>query len=103
MLVQNNAFKYLKQYSNLVERISILDNEKLDVDEYEKFKETERIKEIKQINEQTKQQEKTNKFSKLISILAVALISILSLLSLSLYKNNIIRTQSNKLLEEKNE
>lgn len=102
MLEKNNAFTYLKQYSNLVERISILDNEKLDVDEYEKFKESERIKEIKQINEETKQQEKTNKFSKLISILAIALISILSLLSLSLYKNNIIRTQSNKLLEEKN-
>jgi signal transduction histidine kinase/CheY-like chemotaxis protein len=102
MLDKNNAYTYLKQHSNLEESISISDNEKLDVDDYEKFKESERLKEIKQSNEDAKQQEKTNKFSKLISILAIALISILSLLSLSLYKNNIIRTQSNKLLEEKN-
>jgi signal transduction histidine kinase/response regulator RpfG family c-di-GMP phosphodiesterase len=102
MLDKNNAYTYLKQHSNLKESISISDNEKLDVDDYEKFKESERKKELKQINDEAKQQEKTNKFSKLISILAIALISILSLLSLSLYKNNIIRTQSNKLLEEKN-
>ncbi len=102
MLDKNNAYTYLKQHSNLKESISLLDNEKLGVDDYEKFKESERLKEIKQINEETKQQEKANKFSKLISILAIALISILSLLSLALYKNNIIRTQSNQLLEEKN-
>lgn len=102
MLDENNAYSYLKQHANLIESISISDNEKLDVDDYEKFKESERKKELKQISEEAKQREKTNKFSKLISILAIALISILSLLSLSLYKNNIIRTQSNKLLEEKN-
>jgi len=102
MLDKNNAYTYLKQHSNLKESISLLDNEKLGVDDYEKFKESERIKEIQQINEETKEQEKANKFSKLISILAIALISILSLLSLALYKNNIIRTQSNQLLEEKN-
>src|SRR5690606_26172488 len=45
---------------------------------------------------------KESKFSKLISILSLALISILSLLSLSLYRNNIIRSQSNLLLKEKN-
>ncbi len=102
MLDKNNAYTYLKQHSNLKENISLLDNEKLGVDDYEEFKESERLKEIKQINEETKQQEKASKFSKLISILAIALISILSLLSLALYKNNIIRTQSNQLLEEKN-
>lgn len=102
MLDKNNAYSFLKQYSNLKENISILDNKKLGVDDYEKFKESERLKEIEQINEETKEQAKANKFSKLISILAIALISILSLLSLSLYKNNIIRTQSNKLLEDKN-
>jgi signal transduction histidine kinase len=42
-------------------------------------------------------------FSKLISIMAAAIISILSLLSLSLYKNNIIRQNSNALLREKNQ
>jgi signal transduction histidine kinase len=102
MLDKNNAYTYLKQHSNLKENISLLDNEKLGIDDYEKFKESERKKEIEQINEETKQQEKASKFSKLISILAIALISILSLLSLALYKNNIIRTQSNQLLEEKN-
>ncbi|WP_304199127.1 ATP-binding protein [Flavobacterium alvei] len=102
MLDRNSAYSYLKQHTNLKESISIIDNEKLGVDDYENFKESERLKEIKQINEEAKQQEKASKFSKLISILAIALISILSLLSLSLYKNNIIRTQSNKLLEEKN-
>lgn len=102
LLDKNNAYFYLKQYSNLEETISISDNKKLGVDDYEKFKESERLKEIKRTNAEAEKQEKTNKFSKLISILAIALISILSLLSLSLYKNNIIRTQSNKLLEEKN-
>ena len=102
MLDKNNAYTYLKQYSNLKESISLIDNEKLGVDDYEKFKESERLKEVAAINKENIQQEKTSKFSKLISILAIALISILSLLSLSLYKNNIIRTQSNLLLEEKN-
>jgi len=102
MLDKSNAYSYLKQHTNLKESIAISDNEKLGVDDYEKFKESERLKEIEQINSENKQQEKASKFSKLISILAIALISILSLLSLALYKNNIIRTQSNKLLEEKN-
>lgn len=102
LLDKNNAYFYLKQHLNLKETISITDNIKLGVDDYEKFKETEKIKEAKRKHLEAEKQEKTNKFSKLISILAIALISILSLLSLSLYKNNIIRTQSNKLLEEKN-
>lgn len=46
--------------------------------------------------------QKNLQFSKLISILSIALISILSLLSLSLYKNNKIRINTNKLLQEKN-
>lgn len=102
LLDKSSAYSYLKQHTNLKESIAIQDNEKLGIDDFEKFKETERLKEIEQINLENKQQEKANKFSKLISILAIALISILSLLSLALYKNNIIRTQSNQLLEEKN-
>ena len=101
-LDKNNAYSYLKQHLNLKESISILNNERLGIDDYDKFKETERLKELAQIDRDNKQQEKTSKFSKLISILAIALISILSLLSLSLYKNNIIRTQSNLMLKEKN-
>lgn len=102
MLDKNNAYTYLKQHTNLKESISLLDNEKLGVDDYEKFKESERLEEIARINKENIQKAKTSKFSRLISILAIALISILSLLSLSLYKNNIIRTRSNLLLEEKN-
>lgn len=102
MLDKNNAYSFLKQHTNLEESISISDNEKLGVNDYDEFKESERLKEVAQANIVAKQQESANKFSKLISILAIALISILSLLSLSLYKNNIIRTQSNLLLEEKN-
>lgn len=101
-LDKNNAYSYLKQHLNLKESITILNNDRLGIDDYDKFKETERLKELAQIDRDTKQQEKTSKFSKLISILAIALISILSLLSLSLYKNNIIRTQSNLMLKEKN-
>ena len=64
----------MKQHSNLEETISITDNIKLGVDDYEKFKESERIKEAKKIHIEAEKQEKTNKFSKLISILAIALI-----------------------------
>lgn len=101
-LDKNNAYVYLKQHLNLKERITILNNERLGIDDYKKFKESERLKEIQQINDDSKEQEKATRFSKLISILAIALISILSLLSLSLYKNNINRNQSNLLLQEKN-
>ncbi|MFV5684391.1 hypothetical protein ACM55I_03000 [Flavobacterium sp. GB2R13] len=101
MLDKNNAYSYLKQHLNLNESISILNNERLGIDDYDKFKESERLKELAQVNQENKQQEKASKFSKLISILAIALISILSSLSLSLYKNNIIRTQSNQMLKEK--
>lgn len=102
ILDKNNAYFYLKQHLNLKESISILNNKRLEIDDYDKFKESERLKEISQNVNKNRQQEKANKFSKLISILAIALISILSLLSLSLYKNNIIRTQSNLMLKEKN-
>ncbi|MDN3678688.1 histidine kinase dimerization/phospho-acceptor domain-containing protein [Flavobacterium paronense] len=60
------------------------------------------MKAIEQMTKEYEAQQKTNKFAKLISILAIALITILSLLSLSLYKNNIIRSQSNNILKEKN-
>ncbi|TDD96999.1 tetratricopeptide repeat-containing hybrid sensor histidine kinase/response regulator [Flavobacterium cellulosilyticum] len=102
ILDKSNAYFNLKQYNILKESISILDNERLGIDEYENFKELERAKELEILKKENIQKEKNNKFSKLISILAIALISILSLLSLALYKNNIIRKQSNLLLEEKN-
>jgi signal transduction histidine kinase/CheY-like chemotaxis protein len=102
MLDKSKAFSSLKQHLNLKESISILNNKKLGIDDYEKFKETVRSREIVQLQQQNKEKLKAAKFSKLISILAIALITILSLLSLSLYKNNIIRIKSNLLLKEKN-
>ena len=102
ILDKSTAYSYLKQHLNLKERITIRNNKRLGIDDYTKFKQSQRLKEIIQNNNEIKEQEKTSKFSKLISILAIALISILSLLSLSLYKNNIIRNQSNLLLQEKN-
>lgn len=101
-LDKSNAYSYLKQYLNLKESLNLLNNEKLGIDDYENFKETQRVAKEAKINKQKKEDEKTNKFSKLINILAIALISILSLLSLSLYKNNIIRNKTNLLLKEKN-
>ncbi|MET0760411.1 MAG: ATP-binding protein [Flavobacterium sp.] len=97
-----NSLFYLKKHLILKDSITLLNKEKLEDGDYAKFKENERLKTIAQIDKETKQQEKASKFAKLISILAIALISILSLLSLSLYKNNIIRNQSNLLLKEKN-
>jgi signal transduction histidine kinase len=102
MLDKSNAYILLKQHLNLNDSITNANNKKLGTEDYEKFKETERLKEIENIDKDRKEEQKSNKFSKLISILAIALISILSLLSLSLYKNNIIRNQSNLLLKEKN-
>jgi K+-sensing histidine kinase KdpD len=102
MLDKNTAYSYLKHHLNLEERISILNNEKLGIDDYESFKESQRLKKIEQLNNQNIQKAKTDKFYKLITFLAISLISILSLLSLSLYKNNIIIKKSNLLLTNKN-
>ncbi|MDG2431259.1 ATP-binding protein [Flavobacterium sp.] len=101
-LDKSNAYLYLKQHLNLKESLALLNNEKLGIDDYENFKESQRLDKEAKIYKQKAEHEKTNKFSKLINILSIALISILSLLSLSLYKNNIIRNKTNLLLNEKN-
>ncbi len=97
-----HAFMSLKKHLDLKDTISALTRDRLGADDYAKFKETEKLKTIEQMDRENKQQRDANRFAKVISILAIALISILSLLSLSLYKNNIIRNQSNLLLKEKN-
>lgn len=102
LLDLKKSHNYLKAHLALKDSILHLNNIKLDVNDYVDFKESERLKEIAQMAKENDAQQKTNKFAKLISILAIALITILSLLSLSLYKNNIIRTQSNNTLKEKN-
>ena len=98
----NKAHSFLKQHIQLKDSIAHLNTEKLGSEDYVQFKESERLKTIELMDKENKEQQKANKVAKLISILAIALISILSLLSLSLYKNNIIRNQSNLLLKEKN-
>jgi signal transduction histidine kinase/two-component SAPR family response regulator len=101
-LDKSNAYLFLKQHLNLKESLSLLNNKKLGIDDYENYKESQRLKQAAKINKQKIEDEETNKIFKLINILAIALISILSLLSLSLYKNNIIRNKTNLLLNEKN-
>ncbi|HMI06241.1 MAG TPA: ATP-binding protein [Flavobacterium sp.] len=102
LLDVNAAYSLLKKHLQLKDSIAILNTQKLGSEDYVQFKESERLKTIEQMDKENKEQQKANKVAKLISILAIALISILSLLSLSLYKNNIIRNQSNLLLKEKN-
>jgi signal transduction histidine kinase/ActR/RegA family two-component response regulator len=102
ILEKSTAYSFLQQHLNLKKSIEIANNEKLGIDDYENFKEEQRLKKIKKSNLQNIEKEKNSRFSKLINILALALISILSLLSLSLYKNNINRNKSNSLLHEKN-
>ncbi|QBZ98981.1 ATP-binding protein [Flavobacterium sangjuense] len=102
LLDLKKSHTYLKAHLELKDSLSHLYNKKLNADDYVSFKESERMKAIDQMTKENETQQKTNKFAKLISILAIALITILSLLSLSLYKNNIIRTQSNNILKEKN-
>ena len=102
LLNLDKAFYFLKKHLQLKDSIAVLNSKKLGSEDYVQFKEGERLKTIEQMDKENKEQQKSNKVAKLISILAIALISILSLLSLSLYKNNIIRNQSNLLLKEKN-
>ncbi|HLA54909.1 MAG TPA: ATP-binding protein [Flavobacterium sp.] len=97
-----NSFIYLKKHIELKDSISAINKERLGAEDYNNFKESEKLKTIEQMHRENRQQKEANRFAKVISILAIALISILSLLSLSLYKNNIIRNQSNLLLKEKN-
>ncbi len=98
----NSAHAFLKQHIKIKDSIQTMTMERLGSEDYNKFKESERLKTIEQMQQENKRQKEANRFAKVISILAIALISILSLLSLSLYKNNIIRNQSNLLLKEKN-
>lgn len=102
LLEKNKAYSFLKLHLNLKESLRIANNQKLRIDDYDQFKESQRLKSIERANKELADEERNNKFSKLINILAIALISILSLLSLSLYKNNVIRTKTNLLLKEKN-
>ncbi len=100
---ESSALFFLKKHLELNDTIVQLTQERLGADDYNKFKENEALKDIQQLKKANEQQKDNARFQKVISILAIALISILSLLSLSLYKNNIIRNQSNVMLKEKNQ
>jgi signal transduction histidine kinase/CheY-like chemotaxis protein/Tfp pilus assembly protein PilF len=102
LLDLKKSHSYLKEHLALKDSLFEVSQQKLDANDYQEFRESERMKAIEQMTKESEAQKRTNKFVKLISILGIALISILSLLSLSLYKNNIIRTRSNELLKEKN-
>jgi signal transduction histidine kinase/CheY-like chemotaxis protein len=93
---------YLKRYVEIKDSIDNQFHAMIEPVDFDSFKNAEKIKNAEQLERERESQLKAKNFSKLISILAIALISILSLLSLSLYKNNIIRNESNKLLQEKN-
>jgi signal transduction histidine kinase/CheY-like chemotaxis protein len=98
----DRAYSYLDEYYQLKDRISKMNTAKLSLEDFAKFKKNELLNATLEKQKKDNEQQKTYKYSKLISILAISLITILSLLSLSLYKNNIIRNESNLLLKEKN-
>ncbi|WP_417939722.1 ATP-binding protein [Flavobacterium sp. RS13.1] len=95
------AYSYLNEHYQIEHTILRINYSKSNSEKYAKIDEIHLLNKERKINEE-KAQIKTYRYSKLISILAIALISILSLLSLALYKNNVIRNQSNLLLREKN-
>lgn len=99
----DQAYSYLEEYHLLKMHLAEIISAKQNQENFKQFKRDEAYKAIIKKNKEQQQEEDTNKYSKLINILAIALITILSLLSLSLYKNNIIRNESNKLLKEKNQ
>lgn len=98
----NQSLLYLKKYTHLTDSISSHLYSYESENMINKIQFDEQLRTIEQLDKDKKSQQKTLRFSKLISILSIALISILSLLSLSLYKNNKIRTSTNKLLKDKN-
>jgi signal transduction histidine kinase/CheY-like chemotaxis protein len=98
----DRAYSYLDEHYQLKDRISRMNNTKKSLADFAEFKANELSNARLEKEEKNREEQKAYKYSKLISILAIALITILSLLSLSLYKNNIIRNESNLLLKEKN-
>ncbi|MGL5111169.1 MAG: ATP-binding protein [Flavobacterium sp.] len=99
----DRAYSYLEEYHLLKIHLSQKINAEQNAENFKKFKLEEKYKALIEKNKERQKIADNNKYSKVINILALALISILSLLSLSLYKNNIIRTETNTILKEKNQ
>nr|WP_315191102.1 ATP-binding protein [uncultured Flavobacterium sp.] len=98
----DRAYSYLDEHYQLKDHIYKMNSAKANLDDFTKFKQKQILNTTLEKQKEKSEEQKTYKYSKLINILAIALITILSLLSLSLYKNNIIRNESNLLLKEKN-
>ena len=96
------SHRYLKRYVEIKDSIDHQFHAMIEPVDFDSFKNAEKIKNAEQLERERESQIKSKNFAKLISILAIALICILSLLSLSLYKNNILRNESNKLLQKNN-
>lgn len=94
-----SANQYLRKINDLKEKSNSTTDENylLNKKEYDS-----QLDLVEKLENEKQDQLKSMKFSKLISILSIALIAILSLLSFSLYKNNKIRNNTFKLLEDKN-
>nr|WP_298656470.1 ATP-binding protein [uncultured Flavobacterium sp.] len=94
-----SANQYLRKINDLKENNNFTTDENylLNKKEYDS-----QLDLVEKLENEKQDQLKSMKFSKLISILSIALIAILSLLSFSLYKNNKIRNNTFKLLEDKN-
>ncbi len=102
LLALKKSHAYLKAHLSLKDSLTELSNQKLDADGFQEFKESEHIKAIGKITKENEALQKTNKFITWINFLKLAFMCILVLLCLSLYKNNLIRTQTNDLLNAKN-
>ncbi|MEM0541061.1 ATP-binding protein [Flavobacterium sp. j3] len=98
----NNSFIFLKKHLQLNDSILYDIHTKIGVKDLNSFKNSETLKQIEQLDKEKKSYEKEQKFSKIVLILSISLVIILTFLSTILYKNNIIRRRSNKLLQEKN-
>uniref|UniRef100_UPI00404A9E30 ATP-binding protein n=1 Tax=Flavobacterium sp. TaxID=239 RepID=UPI00404A9E30 len=96
------SYYFLEKYAKIADSLGSNYNTFVSDNTFDEIQFNKQIQTIEQLDKEKKSQLKTLRFSKLISVLSIALISILSLLSLSLYKNNKIRTESNKLLKRKN-
>jgi len=99
---KNNDYKAANEYLKKI--LHLKDNYNFNEDSYVLNKKNydNQLDLVEKLEREKREQIRSIRFSKLISILSIALILILSLLSFSLYKNNKIRNNANRLLEEKN-
>jgi signal transduction histidine kinase len=99
---KNNDYKAANEYLKKILHLKDNYNFNEDSDVLNKKNYDNQLDLVEKLEREKREQIRSIRFSKLISILSIALILILSLLSFSLYKNNKIRNNANRLLEEKN-